>query len=432
MNKLSQTHPGTTGKNHVAIVPSATTQYLSQDVPYTFRQNTDFLYLTGFHNPDAILLLVSDSAKGLPDHKAVLFVQPQDSQWELWNGPRCRADDAVLIFGMDEAYSIDELPSYFRKSCDNSCSVWFDQSLQTNHLDFYELINEKLLLSNERSIKNLFSLRHHVHDVRVIKTSDEIELMTKSASIASEAFIETIRHGRSDMSELEIGAKFEYECKRRGAERVAYPPVVAAGNRANILHYLTKTGIVCDGELVLMDAGCEFHGYASDITRTWPINGAFSKLQREIYEAVLMTRDACIQLVKPGASLNAIHHSAEMIIGRALQDLGVIKKEFGDVRLRNEVSRFFPHHVGHYLGMDTHDTPQVSRNATLQPGMVVTIEPGLYFSNKLANMPDRYKGIGIRIEDDVLVTESGHKVLTERVPSDPTRLEEMLSSRPTS
>jgi Xaa-Pro aminopeptidase len=329
---------------------------------------------------------------------------------------------------MDEGREIIDLPLYLRRFHFNPYCVWYDY-LNPSHTGFHVDISTNLLNNHgESTVKSVRSIAPEVHKLRVIKSEAEIRLMRMSASIAAQSFQEVLKRGRPGMSELEIGARMEYECKQRGAERMAYPPVVGAGNRATILHYLANSHIASDGDLVLMDAGCEYHGYASDITRTWPINGRFTKAQRQLYEAVHRVQTSCIQCVKPGITLNQVNNTAEILLADELEKLNVVKKSIFSGQTKQAVHLLFPHHIGHYLGLDTHDTPTISRDTPLQPGMVITIEPGVYFAKQSSQLPEKFKGVGIRIEDDVLVTENGCEVLTSDISASVDEVERLLAS----
>ncbi|MBN3323454.1 XPP3 aminopeptidase, partial [Atractosteus spatula] len=242
--------------------------------------------------------------------------------------------------------------------------------------------------------------------------------MREAGRITSEAFKKTMAASRANIDEAYLYAKFDFECRAHGANFLAYPPVVAGGNRANTLHYVSNNQIIKDGEMVLLDGGCEYFGYVSDVTRTWPVSGRFSPPQAELYQAVLDIQGACLALCSPGVSLDSIYSHMLRLLGARLKDLGIISSRAGDADTHRAARRYCPHHVGHYLGMDVHDTPDLSRAQPLRPGMAITIEPGLYIPEDDSSCPERFRGMGVRIEDDVVIREEekGPLVLSADTP----------------
>ncbi|KAL9988651.1 hypothetical protein ACROYT_G003121 [Oculina patagonica] len=431
LSLLAKTHFGETHDKHLVIIPSNPTKYMTKDVPYPFRQNTDFLYLTGFQQPDAVLVLQSVEGLPLPAHKSTLFIQPHDPKKVLWEGKRPGTKDAILHFGFDESYSIRNLASVLidRYAGKDFC-VWYD-SLRPTHPTIHDEISKVLFHTEKFSYKNLLVLGHNIHMLRLIKSDAEIKLLRESASLASRAITKVMKSTRPGLEESHLHTILEYECRMGGAERLAYPPVVASGPMANTLHYINNTQLLRDGELVLMDAGCEYHGYASDITRTWPVSGKFSDPQRELYELVLRVHKKCLKLCQKEVSLDYLHHAMLLLLGEELININFVPKNLTESQLKKAAGEFCPHHVGHYLGMDTHDTHLVSRGLGLHPGMVITVEPGIYISEDNKNVPERYRGIGIRIEDDVLITESGPEVLTDECPKEVEDIERLINNTET-
>lgn len=251
------------------------------------------------------------------------------------------------------------------------------------------------------------SLRPLTHSLRAVKSPAEVALMKEAGCITAQAFRKTMAMCYGDIDEALLYAKFDFECRAHGANFLAYPPVVAGGNRANTLHYINNNQLIKDGEMVLLDGGCEYFGYVSDITRTWPVNGKFSPAQVELYEAVLEVQRTCLSLCSPGVSLDHIYSTMLALLVRQLRMLGVVKTSTSDTDALKAAKKYCPHHVGHYLGMDVHDTPDLSRSQPLQPGMAITIEPGLYICEDDDQVPDRFRGLGVRIEDDVVIQEEG-------------------------
>ncbi|XP_066489888.1 xaa-Pro aminopeptidase 3 [Tiliqua scincoides] len=402
--------------DHTVILLSNPTYYMSNDIPYTFHQDTNFLYLCGFQEPDSILVLQSVPGKSLPSHKALLFVPRRDPSRELWDGPRSGIDGAVALTGVDEAYTIEEFRHLVAKLKDGSNVVWYDFAKPVHpqlHSDYLVSLAEV----KARSKNHIRAIRHLVENLRLIKSSAEIEKLKIAGKVTSQAFTETMFASKAPVDEAFLYAKFEFECRTRGADILAYPPVVAGGNRANTLHYVKNNQLIKDGEMVLLDGGCESSCYVSDITRTWPINGRFTRPQAELYQAVLEIQKACLRLCSPGVSLENIYSLMLTLIGQKLKDLGILNSS-SENHLFKAVRKYCPHHVGHYLGMDVHDTPDISRSIPLQPGMVITIEPGIYIPEDDMNAPERFRGTGVRIEDDVVVTENAPLILSADCPKE--------------
>ncbi|KAJ8028635.1 Xaa-Pro aminopeptidase 3 [Holothuria leucospilota] len=414
-------------KYHVAIILGANKKFMTDEIPYPFRQNTDFLYLCGFQEPDCALILESIPGKELPSHKATLLVQQRDSDRELWDGPRSGPEGAVQFIGVDEAYTIDSLPERLHKYLSReNMVVWYDVFRPVNESLHQEVFTNLIQPCRNRG-HTVNILQQTIHAQRVIKSPGEINLMRASGSIISKAFIETMKYSRPGINEAQLYAKIDFEARTNGAEFLAYPPVVAGGNRANTLHYINNNQAIQDGDMVLMDAGCEYHGYASDVTRTWPINGKFTEAQAELYNAVLTVQKDCIEQCTAGSTLDQVYHFMLLGLGRSLQHLGILRSNLNEVDLHRVSKIFCPHHVGHYLGMDTHDTVRVSRSNQLQPGMVITIEPGVYIPATETSVPLKYRGIGIRIEDNVLITERGPEVLSRECPKEVDAIESIMA-----
>ncbi|XP_038639410.1 xaa-Pro aminopeptidase 3 isoform X2 [Scyliorhinus canicula] len=375
--------------DHAVILLSHPTHYMTNDIPFPFHQNTNFLYLCGFQEPDSILLLHSVAGERLPSHRAVLFVPRRNQNRELWDGPRSGVDGAVALTGVDEAYTTEEFGQYVQRFKGAGCTWWYDNEPPVHPRLNSEYMQPLLDAKSQRN-KTVQSVKRHIQYLRLFKSDTEIELMKTAAKITSEAFISTILSSKAPVDESYIYAKFDFECRARGADLLAYPPVVAGGNRSNTLHYVKNNQMIKDGEMVLLDGGCEYSGYVSDVTRVWPVNGRFTGPQSELYQAVLDVQKSCLSLCTPGT-----------------------------------VGNYCPHHVGHYLGMDVHDTPDISRSISLQPGMVVTIEPGIYIPEDDTTAPPRFRGMGIRIEDDVLITEEAPVILSADCPKELFELEQI-------
>ncbi|XP_067089086.1 xaa-Pro aminopeptidase 3 [Osmerus mordax] len=388
--------PDASSSSHVVVVLSHPTRYMTNDIPYPFHQNQDFLYLTGIMEPDSALVLCGS---GCPD-QAILFVPRRDPARELWDGPRSGKDGARALTGIERVHSTEEL-GLILKSLKGS-NVWYDGS-QPCHPQLHQS-HVRPLLEVGPMVR---SLRPLTHSLRAVKSPAEVALMTEAGCITAQAFRKTMGICHGDVDEALLYAKFDFECRAHGANFLAYPPVVAGGNRANTLHYINNNQMVKAGEMVLLDGGCEYFGYVSDVTRTWPVNGKFSPAQVELYEAVLEVQRTCLSLCSPGVSLDHIYSTMLALLGRQLRRLGLVRTSTSDADAVKAAKKYCPHHVGHYLGMDVHDTPELSRSQPLQPGMAITIEPGLYICEDDDQVPERFRGLGVRIEDDVVIREEG-------------------------
>ena len=408
--------------NTVAVLFGAAENIMTNDIPNRFRQNTDFYYLTGFQEPDAVAVFQKKSS--IYTNKYLLFVRPLDPLQRIWDGDRAGLEVARDVFGANESYDTEEdltdiLSSiYHRNPNHQSATKWF---IDTSNI--HPQFNNQLLLpfvklfpDSERS-GGFKSPRDIIERLRHHKSPAEIEIMKKSSNSSSHAFHAAMHVSQGgNLSQWNIEAELEYQVKKMGSQRLAYPPVVASGNNNNILHYVNNDEIVQNGELILCDAGGELYNYSTDITRVWPCSGKFTKAQRTVYEHVLNIQKECVNLVKVGSSQDEIHKFSVSETVKALMDLGVLDKSKG---IRHHIekrsyNKFYPHRVGHWLGMDVHDTTGISPLEKFQGGEVVTIEPGLYLDQDHDEVPEEFKGIGIRIEDDVLVVKEGkgREVLT--------------------
>jgi Xaa-Pro aminopeptidase len=422
--------------SHLIIVPGSTKKYMTENIPYPFRQNSNFFYLTGSYDPEALLVLTV-TQEGNQVHP--MFLSDPDPISELWVGRKTSPRAAVEHFGVDRAYVLSAFEGFLREfalATEKKFVMWCEDR------HFVERVRSHFLTSTEA--RPVQSPKGLIDSMRVIKSAGEIRLMKKSCQIASEAFQEAIhfcgqRSGtEGPVSEHQIWAKIDYECRLRGAERLAYPPVVASGGRANIIHYVYNTNKCGEDEMVLVDAGCEFFGYCSDITRTWPVSGSFTNdRQRSLYEMVLYVQSEVLKKVEPGNTLERLFKTMGPLVMSGLQELGIVKKsiDVNSLGATDLTLRFCPHHVSHYLGMDVHDTPTVERHEGLKPGMIITVEPGIYLraasSQKelLTKVGKEFDGIGIRIEDDVLVTPNGHEVLTAAAPKTVEEIERWAGDR---
>ncbi len=414
----------------VAVIPAATEIIRNNDTEYPFRQNSDFFYLTGFDEPDAFLLL----APGHPDHRTILFLRESDRAMEIWNGRRLGVEAAVDSLGVDIAYPLDALDEMLPNYLTNVETLYFalGASDRADGIVRAALNRARSMTHRKGFIPDaIVDPASVLHALRQIKDSTEIETLRRAAEITRRGHVAAMRATRPGLYEYEIQAALEYEFRRGGAQAVAYQSIVAAGDNATILHYRENRGRLQDGDLLLIDAACELDYYSTDVTRTWPVNGRFSAEQRAIYEIVLRSQQAAIDAVRPGAPQRDSHHAAVRVITEGLIDLGLLSGSV-DSNIERETYRdFYMHGTGHWLGMDVHDVGPYRDTSDvpvlLEPGMVTTIEPGIYVHRDLS-CDERFKGIGVRIEDDLLVTPDGNENLTAAVPKSMNDIEEIVGS----
>lgn len=405
----------------VALLLGAEEQIRNRDVEHAFRQSSDMLYLTGFAEPDAALILTSD--------QAILAVRPKNPEMEVWTGFRWGPAAACEAFGVDRAVAIDELDSVLLELTPSGWLYAYDDPRA--HAKVGELQSQLVLKTRRQGEppKGTADLNPLIHDARLIKSPQEQALMRKAAELSARAHTRAMRVARPGVMEYQLQAEIEHEHRMAGSKREAYGAIVAGGNNACVLHYISNDQPIADGELVLIDAGCEFENYAADITRTWPINGRFSAAQAEAYEWVLKAQLASIDAVRAGRAFEEYHNVALRILVEGLVAMGVLHGDIDELIDTEAYKPYYMHRTGHWLGMDVHDVGTYhyqGASRTLQPGMVVTVEPGLYF-DAAGPAPDRFKGIGIRIEDDVLVTDSDPEVLTAGVPKTIAEIESVMA-----
>ncbi|HEV7395916.1 MAG TPA: Xaa-Pro aminopeptidase, partial [Pyrinomonadaceae bacterium] len=400
----------------------------SNDTQYRYRQDSDFLYLTGFEEPESIAIIAPGR-----EQKYTLFVRPRDPDREIWDGRRSGVEGAKSEFGADEAYPVSELEERLQDILDGASSLYYRLGVNS------ELDNKIIgAISRMRSLnrkpihppRTIIDPATIVHEMRVIKSDQEIELMQRAADIAAEAHVEAMKAVRSGMKEFEVEALLEHYFRRHGASGPSYTSIVGAGANATVLHYISNNGELRDGDLLLIDAGAEYQGYASDITRTFPINGKFSPAQREIYELVLEAQMACVEMVRPGTTHDELKSHSIKILTEGMVRLGLLKGEPEQLIKDKKYEKFYMHGLGHMLGIDVHDVGVYyydKQSRELEPGVVMTVEPGIYVSPNAQDVPEQYLGIGVRIEDDVLCTNNGPRVLTSKVPKQVDEIEALMA-----
>ena len=421
------------GKDAVAIIPAAHEVTRSYDTEFKFHQDPDFNYLTGFPEPDAVAVIDPKAKK----NKYTLFVRPRDPLMETWYGRREGVEGAVKHYGADKALSIEKFERELAKMLDGHPKLFYRFGVDEK-LD--QLILQYLSKQRFRRLKTGYP-PHTIIDPTIIlgemrlhKTDEEIELMKKSAEIAAEAHILAMRSVKPGMNEFQVESLMEAYMKDRGASGVAYNSIVGGGANATILHYVENNAPLKDGDLLLIDAGAEYKGYASDITRTFPVGGKFSKAQREVYDVVLETQIACIEATKTGTTIKQRQELSIELLTEGMKKIGLLKGKTKDLIKKKKYEKYYMHGVGHYIGMDVHDagryfTDHEAKNSRpFAPGMVLTVEPGIYVSPDDKDAPAKFRGIGIRIEDDVLVTEEGNFNLTSKVTKDADEIEELMNN----
>eukprot|EP00882_Tetradesmus_deserticola_P006395 GHRQ01006726.1.p1 GENE.GHRQ01006726.1~~GHRQ01006726.1.p1 ORF type:complete len:508 (+),score=199.91 GHRQ01006726.1:146-1669(+) len=402
----------------IAIIPAASLAYVTGVIPYPYRQDADFLYLTGLQQ-QSVAILQTDGSAG---YSYQLYVPSPDPEKERWDGAWVGQQAAQQVFKADEVYSIHELPARVQQLATSANAVLFDFDRHNSYQ--FQALRQSLHDAIGRG--KTMPLKPHMHRLRWVKSPGELALMRSSAGIAAQAMRRCMALSHAGVHEQLLATQFECGVKLAGASRLAYPVVAGGGADACTIHYSRNDKQVDGGQVLLMDAGCEYHGYVSDVTRTWPVNGRYTAEQRQVYNIVLEVRRRCLEAAVPGNTLGKVHQLSVQLLSEGLRDLGLLPRATLADFQKGLYRDFYCHSVGHYLGMDVHDTNTVGPHRTLEPGVVMAIEPGLY-------IPDHpqfgaYAGIGVRIEDDVLVTHSEAEVLSHAVPVDPDRVEALVGA----
>lgn len=404
----------------VAVFFAAPMAVRNHDVEHPYRQDSDFHYLTGLDEPQSVLVLTNQH----PEHRFILFVRPRKREREIWDGPRAGVEGAVEAFGADAAFPIDELgkrlPDYLGNVERLHYRIAQDGQADRQLFDCLNLLRR----GGRRGVtapEMIIDSSVHLHEMRLRKSTDELSTMRQAAATTREAHLRAMHVARPGIHEYEIDAELLHIFRKRGSERPAYESIVGSGPNATILHYRAGDRVLGDGELVLIDAGCEFDYYASDVTRTFPVNGRFSAEQHAVYEVVLHAQRAAIDAVEPGVTLQALHDGAVRSITEGLVDIGLLEGDVDALIEDKKHEPFYMHRTSHWLGMDVHDVGRYyvdGAHRALEPGFVLTVEPGIYIGTDVEGVDERWRGIGVRIEDDVVVTKSGHEVLTGDIPKE--------------
>ena len=410
--------------NSIALFFASPEVTRSNDTHYPYRQDSDFWYFTFFAEPEALLAVIKES-----DNQAryVLFNRKKDPLAETWTGYRLGQQAALEKICVDEAYLFDDINNLLPNLLNGKKVIYHADQL-------YEYADEivKTTLHNLRQgVRNKFVVpnimidwRPIVHEMRMFKSDFEIAILRQACEISAKAHIRAMQKCQPSLYEYQLEAEILHEFAWYGARSPSYNTIVGGGNNGCILHYENNSDQLKDGDLVLIDAGCEYQYYAGDITRTFPINGKFNQSQREIYDIVLTAQYAAIKLLQPGTSISIVNQQIIRIMVEGLVKLGIMQGDIETLIANKAYMTFYMHGLGHWLGIDVHDVGS-DRDRILAPGMVLTVEPGLYI-NQEADVPERYKSIGIRIEDNILITDSGNEVLTAMVPKDPQQIEQLM------
>tara|TARA_B100000287_G_scaffold146923_1_gene138674 strand:- start:584 stop:1879 length:1296 start_codon:yes stop_codon:yes gene_type:complete len=413
-------------ENSVLLIPGADTQYRNADSSFPFRQDSNFYYMSGFCEPASLMAIVNNK-DGI---NSIVFVPPKDKLKEIWDGYRAGPIGAVEDFLFDKAFDNTHIDTMLPDILHGSEQVLypigkksgFDQKV----IDWTTAASSKDRHSKSINIMDASSL---IGNIRLIKDDHEIDLIRKACDISAEAHIAAMKAVKEGDSEQNIEGLYIHEFSKRGARYPAYNPIVAGGENACVLHYVENNQMLNDSDLLLVDAGCEYEMYAADITRTFPVSGKFSEEQLKVYEIVLEAMNAAIDCVKEGNSVMKPQEISEKVITEGLVKIGLLEGDPEELHKSGAYKDFYMHKIGHWLGLDVHDAGDYMEGSDFmkfKPGMITTIEPGIYISSSM-DVDDKWKGIGVRIEDDILVTKDGNENLTKKVPSDPHEIESLMS-----
>jgi Xaa-Pro aminopeptidase len=419
--RLAQAMPGA-----VAVIPTAPERARNRDTHYPYRYDSYFHYLTGFQEPEAVLVIVADAAP-----RSILFCRERNVERETWDGLRHGPEGARERFGFDEAQPIAKLDETMSALLADRAALWYpvgaDPEWDARAMRWLNAVRANAR-SGVAAPQQLHDVRAPLDDMRLVKDAPELAVMRKAAAISTGAHRRAMQATRPGRNEYEIEAELLYEFRRKGAQFPAYWPIVAGGANSCVLHYVSNDAPLADGALLLIDAGCELDGYAADITRTFPINGRYNGAQREVYELVLAAQRAAMDKVRAGNAWNEPHDAAVRVLAQGMLDLKLLAGSLDAVLEKETYKRFYMHRTGHWLGMDVHDAGEYKRAGqwrALAPGMTLTVEPGLYL-RAADDVPEPLRDIGVRIEDDVLVTEGGCEVLTAEAPKAVAEVEALM------
>ena len=418
------------GEGNIALIGSASMHTRNRDVNYPFRQDSDFYYLTGFNEPDALAVFVPGRAQG----EYILFCREFDAKKALWEGAHSGLEGATTHYDADDAFPIDDLDDILPGLLENKTKVFYPMgcNLELDH-NLLEWINHIRNQSRSGIIApgELVSLALILHEMRLFKSAEELKLMRRAAEVSAHAHVRAMKACKAGLYEYQIEAELIHHFIDNGLRSVAYPSIVAGGKNACTLHYTENNSKLKNGDLLLIDAGAECDHYAADITRTFPISGRFNEAQKQLYQLVLNAQKAALEQIKPGFAWNLAHDASVEILTQGLLDLGLLKGKLKKLIKDEKYKQFYMHRIGHWLGMDVHDVGDYKIKQEwrlLEAGMVLTVEPGLYIPPDCKSVDEKWRGIGIRIEDDVLVTPTGHEILTSGVPKSIADIEALMQA----
>jgi Xaa-Pro aminopeptidase len=419
------------GKGNIGIIASAPNQTRNRDVDYPYRQDSDFYYLTGFNESGALAVFIPGREQG----EYILFCREFDDKKALWEGAHSGLEGATSHYGADDSFPIDDLNDILPGMLEGKAKVFYPMGRDSD-LDhkILEWINHIRVQSRKyiTAPGELVSLEHIVHEMRMFKSAAELKLIRRAVEVSTQAHIRAMQICKAGMYEYQMEAEIVHEFMKEGLRAVAYPSIVAAGKNACVLHYVHNNTKLRKGDLLLIDAGAECDHYASDITRTFPISGRFSPAQKQLYELVLAAQYAALAEIYPGNPWNKAHEASVQVMTEGLVELGLLQGDVNTLIEEEKYKEFYMHRIGHWLGMDVHDVGDYKINEQwrlLETGMVLTIEPGLYVQANCETVDPKWRGIGIRIEDDVLVTKQGHEVLTAGVPKTVADIEALMQAK---
>ncbi len=419
------------GAGNIALVPTAPQVQRNRDISYPYRPDSYFYYLTGFCEPEALAVFVPGRAQG----EYLLFCRESDPAAESWHGRRAGLDKARSQYGADDAFPIEDMDDIIPGLLENRKQLYYAMGaypvFDTLVLEWMQTLRQRTR-SGIRPPLETINLDHILNELRLFKSPNELACLNTAIDISIKGHQRAMRYCRPGIMEYELAAEIQYECLKHGAHN-AYPPIVGGGQNACILHYLDNDRMLKSGDLVLVDAGAEYQYYAADICRTYPVNGRFTPAQAQLYNLVLDTQKAAIREIKPGNHWDDPHQAAVRTMTQGLLDLGLLSGSFEQCIEKKSYQRFFMHRTGHWLGIDVHDVGDYKFENNvwrlLETGMTLTVEPGIYIAADDGSVPDYWRGIGIRIEDDILITATGADVLSAALPREIIEIEALMQSR---
>ena len=416
--------------NSIAVLPAAAVAIRNRDVEHVYRQDSDFQYISGFPEPEAVAVLIPGREHG----EYVLFCRERNAERELWDGLRAGQEGAIRDYGADDAFPINDIDDILPGLIEGRDRVYsamgsnpeFDRHL----MEWINVIRSKAHLGAQPP-NEFVALDHLLHDMRLYKSAAEVKVMREAAQISARAHVRAMQASRAGLHEFSLEAELDYEFRKGGAKMPAYGSIVASGRNTCILHYQENDAQLKDGDLVLIDAGCEIDCYASDITRTFPVSGRFSPEQKAIYELVLKAQQAAFAAIAPGKHWNQAHEATVQVITAGLVELGLLQGDVEQLIAEEAYKPFYMHRAGHWLGMDVHDVGDYKVGGewrVLEAGMALTVEPGIYIAPDDRNVAKKWRGIGVRIEDDVVVTRQGCEILSTGVPKTVAEIEALMAA----